>query len=287
MRRMQPTARPQMPRPERQRPDAFPPVTCPASHPAAAPQPQDGALRLEAVWARHADEVREAQRLRHRVFVGEMGARLAPPPGTPPGLDADAFDDHCEHLLVRIAETDHAPARVVGTYRVLTASAARRAGGLYTEQEFDLAPLDALRPRIAELGRSCTDPAFRQGGVILMLWSALAGFMQRNRLDLTVGCASVPMADGGHTAASLWQLLRGNHLAAPHLQVQPRLPLPLQHLRSDLAVQPPPLIKGYLKCGGRLLGPPAWDPDFGTADLPMLLDLADLPDAYRRRFAAG
>lgn len=283
---MHSTARPLTPRPDMQRLDAFASSTRPA---AVEVQPQDnpGALRLEAVWARHADEVREAQRLRHRVFVGEMGARLAPPPGTPPGLDVDHFDDHCEHLLVRIAETHNEPARVVGTYRVLTAAAARRAGGLYTEQEFDLSPLDALRPRMAELGRSCTDPAFRQGGVILMLWSALAGFMQRNGLDLTVGCASVPMADGGHTAASLWQQLRSAHLVAPQLNVQPRLPLPLHSLRGDLPVQPPPLIKGYLKCGGRLLGPPAWDPAFGTADLPMMLDLADLPHAYRRRFAAG
>ena len=245
------------------------------------------ALRLEAVWARHDDEVREAQRLRHRVFVGEMGARLNPPPGTPAGLDADAFDAHCEHLLVRIAETADTPARVVGTYRVLTASAARRAGGLYSEQEFDLRSLDGLRPRIAELGRSCTDPAFRQGGVILMLWSALAEFMLRNGLDLTVGCASVPMADGGHTAASLWHLLRQQHLAPAHLQVAPRLPLPIDSLRSDLPVDPPPLIKGYLKCGGQVLGPPAWDPDFRTADLPMMMNLADLPDAYRRRFIRG
>jgi putative hemolysin len=241
-------------------------------------------LQLEAVWARHADEVRDAQRLRYRVFAQEMGARLQPPPGTQAGLDADAFDAHCEHLLVRIAETPDAPARVVGTYRVLTAAAARRAGGLYSDREFDMSSLDALRPRIAELGRSCTDPAFRQGGVILMLWSALADFMQRNGLDLTVGCASVPMADGGHTAASLWQHLRQKHLASPHLGVTPRLPLPVHSLRSDLAVEPPPLIKGYLKCGGKLLGPPAWDPDFRTADLPMMMDLADLPAAYRRRF---
>ena len=249
-----------------------------------APIVSPQALQLEAVWACHADDVREAQRLRHRVFVGEMGARLQVPAGTPDGLDADAFDAHCEHLLVRIAETPDAPARVVGTYRVLTAAAARRAGGLYSDQEFDLANLDALRPRIAELGRSCTDPAFRQGGVILMLWSALAGFMQRNGLDLTVGCASVPMADGGHTAASLWQQLRQQHLAGPHLAVAPRLPLPVHSLRTDLPVEPPPLIKGYLKCGGKLLGPPAWDPHFGTADLPMMMDLADLPGAYRRRF---
>lgn len=266
--------------------------TCPPTRPPtpAAPPPAAGAPtepRLEAVWARHADEVREAQRLRHRVFVGELGARLQVPPGTPPGLDVDAFDAHCEHLLVRVAGRDDGPPRVIGTYRVLTAAAARRAGGLYSDREFDLAPLDALRPRIAELGRSCTDPAFRQGGVILMLWSALAAFMQRNGLDLTIGCASVPMADGGHTAASLWRQLQAQHLAAAGLRVRPRLPLPVDRLRGDLPVEPPALIKGYLKCGGRVLGPPAWDPDFGTADLPMMLDLADLPAAYRRRFTRG
>ena len=160
-------------------------------------------LPLAASWAVHADEVREAQRLRFRVFAEEMGAQLRPAPGTPPGQDVDAFDAHCEHLLVRTAATDHAPARVVGTYRVLTPMAARQAGGLYSDSEFDLHRLDPLRPRIAELGRSCTDPAFRTGGVILMLWAALADFMMRNGLDITVGCASIPMHDGGHTAASL------------------------------------------------------------------------------------
>lgn len=258
-----------------------------AAPPRTAAQPPDAAsssLQLEAVWARHDDDVREAQRLRHRVFADEMGARLNPPAGTPPGLDVDAFDAHCEHLLVRIAETADNPARVVGTYRVLTPDAARRAGSLYTDQEFDLSALDPLRPRIAELGRSCTDPAFRQGGVILMLWSALADFMLRNGLDITVGCASVTLHDGGHTAASLWHLLRRNHLAEPPLAAHPRLPLPVDRLQGDLPVEPPALIKGYLKCGGKLLGPPAWDPDFRTADLPMIMQLADLPAAYRRRF---
>jgi putative hemolysin len=251
---------------------------------APASEPATPALQLETAWARHADEVREAQQLRHRVFAGEMGARLSPLPGTPPGLDTDAFDAHCEHLLVRTVACDHAPARVVGTYRVLTPMAARRAGGLYSDGEFDLHRLDALRPRIAELGRSCTDPAFRHGGVILMLWAALAEFMLRNRLDITVGCASVTMHDGGHTAASLWRQLSRSHLVAPALQAEPRLPLPVDQLDSSRQVDAPALIKGYLKCGGKLLGPPAWDPDFCTADLPMMMCLADLPAAYRRRF---
>lgn len=250
----------------------------PPHHPAPA------AARLEAVWARTDDEVRTAQRLRWRVFADEMGARLRPPPGTPPGHDADMFDPYCEHLLVRRVATDGEPARVIGTYRVLTPAAARLVGGLYSETEFDLTRLRPLRGALAELGRSCVDPAWRSGAAILLLWSSLADFMQRNRLHLMIGCASMPIADGGHAAASLWQRLQRDHLAPIERRVHPRLPLPVDELRGDLAFETPPLIKGYLACGARVLGAPAWDPDFGTADLPLLLDLADLPPAYRRRF---
>ena len=258
-------------------PAASPPLGTAPQRAAAAPQ-------LSVGWAVHDDEVREAQALRWRVFAVEMGARLSPLAGTPAGLDADAFDAHCEHLLVRTVPTVDSPSRVVGTYRVLTPTAAQRAGGLYSDQEFDLSRLNPLRPRIAELGRSCTDPAFRTGGVILMLWAALADFMGRNGLDITVGCASVTMHDGGHSAASLWHQLRQTHMAPAALAAVPRLPLPVDELRGDLPVEPPALIKGYLKCGGQVLGPPAWDPDFQTADLPMMMNLADLPAAYRRRF---
>ena len=44
------------------------------------------------------------------------------------------------------------------------------------------------------------------------------------------------------------------------------------------------LIKGYLRCGAKVLGAPAWDPDFNTADLPMLLRIDDLPPRYRKHF---
>lgn len=241
------------------------------------------AARLVATWARHADEVVEAQKLRYQVFAEEMGARLACPKGTPPGCDADMFDPYCEHLLVRAVDAQGI-GPVVGTYRVLTPAAARRIGGLYSETEFDLTRLRTLRPRMVELGRSCVHPAHRAGGVILALWAALAEFMVRNGLDTMVGCASISMRDGGHVAASLWEQLRRTHLAPIEWQVQPRLPLPVDELRRDLAVEPPALIKGYLRCGARILGAPAWDPDFNTADLPMMMRIGDLPAKYRRHF---
>ena len=232
-------------------------------------------------WAAHQDEVRAAQRLRHDVFALEMGARLNTPL---PGHDVDLFDDFCEHLLVRDADTR----QVVGTYRVLTPAQARRVGSTYSDTEFDLTRLRGLRERMVELGRSCVHPDHRHGGVILALWGALAEFMVRNQLDTMIGCASIPMLHNGvvsgDAAASIWRQVRQTHLAPIDYHVRPRLPLPVEALDGSLAIEPPALIKGYLRLGAKVLGPPAWDPDFNSADLPMLMRIADLPPRYRKHF---
>ena len=240
---------------------------------------------LSVTWARHQDEVREAQRLRHDVFAGEMGANL---PRTVPGHDIDLFDDFCEHLLVR----DAASGTVVGTYRVLTPTQAKRVGSFYSDTEFDLTRLRFMRERMVELGRSCVHPAHRHGGVIMALWGALADFMVLNQLDTMIGCASIPMqhegpqgiVGGGHAAASIWHKLKDKHMASVEFHVRPRLPLPVDRLDTTLDVEPPALIKGYLRLGAKILGAPAWDPDFIAADLPMILRIADLPPRYRKHF---
>jgi putative hemolysin len=51
-----------------------------------------------------------------------------------------------------------------------------------------------------------------------------------------------------------------------------------------LEVEPPALIKGYLRLGAKVMGPPAWDPDFNAADLPMIMRISDLPSRYRKHF---
>lgn len=241
--------------------------------------PQRGGI--EVVWATHLDEVRQAQRLRFNIFASEMGARLDT---SVPGHDVDLFDDYCEHLLVR----DQATREVVGTYRVLTPAQARRIGSTYSDLEFDLTRLRALRGRMVELGRSCVHPDHRHGGVIMALWGALAEFMVRNQLDTMIGCASIPMLHNGvvsgDAAASIWNQVRKTHLAPIEFHVRPRLPLPIDELNGELEVDPPALIKGYLRLGAKVLGAPAWDPDFNSADLPMLMRIQDLPARYRKHF---
>ncbi|EYC51850.1 ornithine-acyl-ACP acyltransferase [Hylemonella gracilis str. Niagara R] len=238
---------------------------------------------IQVVWARHLDEVRAAQRLRYAVFAGEMGARLNTPL---PGHDVDLYDDYCEHLLAR----DTATGEVIGTYRMLTPAQARRLGGFYSESEFDLTRLRHLRERMVEVGRSCVHPDHREGGAIMGLWGELIRFMDRNEIDAMIGCASIPMLDpvsggiNGNAAASIWRQLSQTHLAPIEHQVWPRLPLPVEQLDESLIVEPPALIKGYLRLGSKVLGAPAWDPDFNCADLPVMLRLADMPARYRKRF---
>src|SRR3954452_24945531 len=94
--------------------------------------------RYTVTLARDEDDVRAAQRLRHDVFAGELGALLSTPE---PGLDVDAFDAYCDHLLVR----DTVTGQIVGTYRLLPPERAAVAGRLYSEGEFDLSALDAIR----------------------------------------------------------------------------------------------------------------------------------------------
>lgn len=255
--------------------------------PAGRSQHSHVAPVLQVVWARHLDEVRAAQRLRHQVFVEEMGAQPTPLVGTPAGHDVDVFDEFCEHLIVRTAATQDAPSVVVGTYRVLTPGAARRAGSFYSDTEFDLTRLRPLRERMMELGRSCVHRDHRSGGVILALWGALAQFMDCNGMETVIGCASISMQDGGHCAASLWARLRETHLASVDCQVRPRVALPVDDLQQNLVIEPPALIKGYLRLGAKVLGAPAWDPQFNTADLPLLTRVADIPARYRRHFLAA
>lgn len=234
---------------------------------------------LSVGLARNGDEILEAQRLRYRVFAGEMGANL---PTRTPGVDSDVYDPFCQHLVVR----DDNSGEIVGTYRILTPDNAR-AIGYYSENEFDLTRLQHLRPRLVEIGRSCVDPEYRTGATITLLWSGLARFMVEHSYDYLMGCASISMADGGHNAASLYaRLAEGekSHLGPIEYRVFPRCPLPLAALNQTLPAETPPLIKGYLRAGAWICGEPAWDPDFNTADLPILMPMGRVEGRYAKHF---
>ena len=238
--------------------------------------------RYTMALARSAREVEEAQRLRHQVFFDELGATSA---SADSGLDIDEYDAHCEHLLVR----ENATGQVVGCYRIMRPELAQKRGAFYADSEFDLSRINYLRSRTAEVGRACIHPDFRSGSVIMLLWSGLAQFMLENRYDYLIGCASVNLADGHENVIAVYREMMNNHLAPAEYRVSPRLPYPVDAL-SALATEPistarvPPLLKGYARLGAWICGAPAWDPDFNTADLFVLLPISRLPGTYTRHF---
>ena len=231
---------------------------------------------LELAFARSRSDILDAQRLRYSIFAEEIGANLS---SRTPGVDQDIYDPYCEHLVVRDTQSGD----IVGTYRILSPENAWEIG-YYAEDEFDLARLQHLRPRMVEIGRSCVHPDYRTGATIALLWSGLAKYMQENDYDYLMGCASISMVDGGHIAASLYQRLAKEHMGPQELRVFPHHPLPLDSLRQDHPAETPPLIKGYLRAGAWISGDPAWDPDFNTADLHILMPMAKVADRYAKHY---
>ncbi|MEW5903662.1 MAG: GNAT family N-acyltransferase [Pseudomonadota bacterium] len=238
---------------------------------------QEAQRRLTFNLARNVAEVTEAQRIRFKVFGEEMGAKL---PSAELGLDIDRFDAFCEHLLVR----DHGNDKVVGTYRILPPEQAAKAGGYYSETEFDISRLENLRDRMVEVGRSCVHPDYRDGATISQLWSGLADYIGKHNHEYMIGCASISMADGGHYAASVYNKVSKLHGAPAEYHVFPHCRLPLEALNGNLEVTIPPLIKGYLRLGAYIAGEPAWDPDFNCADLFILLPVSRLNARYAKHF---
>ncbi|MBK3646209.1 MULTISPECIES: GNAT family N-acetyltransferase [Streptomyces] len=235
--------------------------------------------RYSVSLARDEADVRAAQRLRHEVFAGELGALLTT---AQPGYDIDAFDAYCDHLLVREETTG----QVVGTYRLLPPERAAVAGRLYSEGEFDLGPLDAIRPGLVEVGRSCVHPDHRDGAVIGLIWAGIARYMVDRGHEWLAGCCSVPLADGGALASATWDRVRAKHLAPQEYRVRPLLPWVPSTAPSAPApnAELPALLRGYLRLGAWVCAEPAHDPDFGVADLYVLLSMRRVNPRYLRHF---
>lgn len=240
----------------------------------------DKAGRLYVELAATPEDIYESQRLRHRIFAGELGATLH---GENCDIDQDAFDPHCRHLLVR----DPHNGRVVASTRLLDDEGAALAGGFYSESEFDLTRILSLEGRKLEIGRTCVDSAYRRGAAIGVLWSGLASFIQMQRIDFLFGCASIDMGDGGIQAAALMSRLRQHAFSAENRRVVPHRPLTPVTARDDaITAVFPPLLKAYVHLGARACGEACLDADFGVADVFMLLDINDLDTAYSRHFLA-
>ncbi|MCE7030283.1 GNAT family N-acetyltransferase [Jiella avicenniae] len=249
---------------------------------------------LEVRLARSAAEVKAAQQLRYRVFYQEMSAQ-------PSKLqkmtrrDRDGFDRYCDHLLV----IDHGRGgpiaqRIVGTYRLMRGERAALAGGFYTAQEFDIAPMIARHAgkRFLELGRSCVLKEYRGKRTVELLWQGIWAYVITHDVDVLFGCASLAGTDPAQLAGPLgflqanapapeeWRVRalphRGTFFDAAPAEIDPR---------RALAVLPP-LLKGYLRLGGYVGEGAVVDHQFGTTDVLIVLPRENINPRYVGHYGA-
>lgn len=259
---------------------------------AAAPGSTASQRRLIVRLAGDRRDLAAVQRLRYRVFAEEMGADIAPPSV---GLDIDAFDELCDHLLV-IDEDARAEDAVVGTYRLLRESVARSAGGFYSEGEFDLSPLAAARADasrdMVELGRSCVLAPYRTAPTISLLWRGIAEYLTAHRISMMFGCASFPGIDPQMFAPALSYLYHHHLLpieqrptVLPGKGVPMELLAPGSYDKRHAMFQLPPLIKGYIRVGA-MFGDGAFiDHAFNTVDVCVVMPVDKITTRYASRFS--
>jgi putative hemolysin len=242
-------------------------------------QSTESSARLYVELASSEADIHASQRLRYAVFAQELGARLA---SAERGIDEDHFDAYCQHLLVRERDTG----RIVATTRLMTDEAAARAGGFYSQGEFELDNVLALPGRRLEIGRTCVDPTHRQGAAIAVLWSGLAAFVNLHRVDYLFGCASIDLEDGGVRAHAIMDRLRQQAMAAPELRARPRLAVPEVPTYDPETVKAPlpPLLKAYIRAGAWVAGEPCYDPDFNVADVLVVVNVDTMDQGYARHF---
>lgn len=230
-------------------------------------------------------EVREAQKLRFEVFNLEMKKGLSA--SYERGLDIDEYDPFCQHLIVR----DRHSRQVVGTYRLLLGSQAQKRIGFYSEREFDLEKIKSLQGELLELGRSCAHKDFRDKALIPLMWEAIAHYVSQHRVRFLFGCASVHTTDP-REVSEFYSLLKEKYHAPGEYRVHPAPGRSFPELDEGVRIEDPQalffrlpsLIKGYLRIGALVCGPPALDAEFGTADFFVLLDISRLSNEYLGRF---
>ena len=126
---------------------------------------------------------------------------------------------------------------------------------------------------------------------MLRLWSGLADYVSRYRIEVLFGVASFHGTDAANLVAPL-SYLHHHHLARPALRpkaVASRYVsmniLPSSEINTRSAINAlPPLIKGYLRLGGFVGDGAVIDEQFNTTDVCIVVKTDLVTDKYFKHY---
>ncbi|SLN18726.1 GNAT family N-acetyltransferase [Pseudooctadecabacter jejudonensis] len=222
-------------------------------------------------------DVEAAQRLRHLCFFEAAGL-----PVEHGGLDRDAFDPLCDHVLVEDAQ-----GRLVAACRVQVHADAAAAQAGYTGASYDLTGLEGVLGPFLELGRFCIAPNVFDPDVMRLAWGMLARIVDAHMVTFLFGCSSFAGTDA-LAYRPCFNLLAARHVRCDvgvgaaevvrFAEAAGPLPDTVQDRRAALSMVPP-LLRTYLSMGG-------WVSDHAVVDRAMRtlhvftgVSIADIPPA--------
>lgn len=218
-------------------------------------------------------DIEAAQRLRARVFRGVDG------------LDCEAFDDDCVHVLVE----DQLDATLVCCFRMLHLSSGVLIARSYAAQFYDLSALEGFNGPLVEMGRFCIHPDHCDADILRVAWGAMTAYVDAEGVEMLFGCASFPGTSEAPYLDAL-ALLRARHLAPdqwrPRVKADAVFPFAKRLTgRPDLKVAQatmPPLLRTYLMMGGWVSDHAVIDHDLGTMHVFTGVEIRAVPPARAR-----
>ena len=244
--------------------------------------------KYAARFAETEADVQAAQELRFRTFIS--GRETAASPDREAGLDSDAFDAACRHILVEEVKTG----RLVCCFRLMPLANGAEISRSYSAQYYDLSALEAYEGRLVEMGRFCIDPEARDPDILRIAWGAMTRFVDETDVDLLFGCSSF---EGTEADAYMdaFALLKEKHLAPKTWLPRVKAPkvfrysnvLRLKKPNLKLAMKGmPPLLRTYLVMGGWVSDHAVVDPDLNTLHVFTGLEIKRVPPTRARLLRA-
>ena len=233
----------------------------------------------EVSFAQSNDEIEQAQELRYRVLFKESNA-----PGNEEmhalGREVDEWDPIAFHVIVKEKKTQ----TVVGTMRLVSVDRLAEGQCFYTEKAFDISGLREKYGSLLELSRACVSPGRRGGLILLLIWKFTMQFINENKYELMLGCASFHSTEYEKHAPIL-RFLYENNLAPADLMPTPVVDNyidvadinydkdNIEHIgASGKRAHIPTMLRGYLKIGAKVSQTAIIDPVFNTTFLCIYVD---------------
>ena len=248
--------------------------------------------RFEIRFTKNSKELRETQKLRHKVFIEETGVSEIQY-DNPNKLELDKFDDFCRHLIIvdHYKKNNLFKNKIIGVTRMMLDEDSKNGIGFYCSQEFNLNRLISNKKKCLEIGRTCIDPDYRNTLILHYLWKEIGSFCIKNCIELLFGVASFRGNNVEKISMAL-SLLHNNYLAPyktrPNALKQGYVNMdiiPKEEINKLVALkQMPNLLKSYLKLGA-VVGEGAFmDKELNTIDVLIMIDVLSMSKKYKEYY---